>query len=91
VVLVQRATAGGRTSLRSPGREPVVALRRTFEGGSDDERYARAVLHRVRVEIALDRGDPAVADRLEAEFRKHLAGGPLRLPTPADAGVVTAV
>lgn len=99
---IARAVAGGQVNLLAAAAayrdlaaddpEAVAALRRTFPGVSDDERYARAVVHRVRVELALDRADPAVADRLEAELRKHLTGGPLRLPTPTDAapaGVVT--
>jgi hypothetical protein len=64
----------------------VETVRRAFPGGSDDERFARVVIQRVRVELELQAGDRGAVARLEAELAGHLAAGPLRLSAREDAG-----
>jgi hypothetical protein len=53
---------------------------------SDEQRHCQEVIHFVRAVLAA-RGDTqgALADRLEAEVREHLARGDLRLHAPAVA------
>jgi hypothetical protein len=87
---IARAAASGRLTLREaaarfrelsermPGFDPVV-FQMTTPGGSDEERYCRAVI--IHVRRVLPDGPAEAAARLEAELREHLeCEGKITLP-----------